>query len=228
MESVGEIYKKIYYDNEIRSIYKKIHDIEEANKNAWAHHDFAHVDNVKNLVIEILGKLNCDDDYIEQAKIAAILHDIGAIDGKQNHAYRSYEYAKRYFTKNNIKLKNMELILEAIKNHSDGFDTDNLIQLALILSDKLDIKSTRPTKEGLNIPGNRQFGNIEDIHIDIRGRVFEVRFIANKLLDKEELENYYFTKKVGKAIKSFAERFDLTCKVYLNECEWNEIFTGKN
>ncbi len=84
--------------------------------------------------------LNYNEDLIYSTKIASILHDTGALQGKDGHAFRSYEFAKKYFEDNNINLKNQEQVLEAIKIHSDGFDTDNVIALCLILADKLDDK----------------------------------------------------------------------------------------
>lgn len=223
MNLADEVFKKVYYDEEIRNIYNKIDEKEEQNENAWCHHNFNHVDNVKNLVIEILSKLKCSKELIDEAKIAAILHDVGALEGKQNHAYRSYQFAKNYFAQNNIELKDNNLILEAIKNHSDGFDTDNIIQLALILADKLDIKCTRTTQNGLKIPGNREFNNITDIKIDLVKNNLEVFFYSNKYLNREELENYYFMDKVKNAIKSFSEKFELQYRVYLNDEEWNKL-----
>lgn len=114
-------------------------------------------------------------------------------------------------------------MLDAIKNHSDGFESNNIIQLSLILADKLDIKNTRPTKSGLNIPGNRQYKNIEDIHVEIEDRTLKIKFISNSDLDKEELDNFYFMKKVSNSIKSFAKKFDSKHEVYLNNCIWNEM-----
>lgn len=223
MNSAEEVFMKVYTDEKIRDIYKRIDEREEDNVDAWGHHNFNHVNNVKNLVVEILNKLNANKELIEEAKIAAIMHDVGAVQGKENHAYRSYEFAKSYFESNNIKLKNNDLILEAIKNHSDGFDTDNVIQSALILADKLDIKNTRPTKSGLNIPGNRQYKNIEDIHVDIENNTLKINFKANDDLNKEELDSFYFMKKVSNSIKSFAKKFDLKHEVYLNNDIWNEM-----
>lgn len=223
MTSAEDVYNKVYTDEQIRNIYKGIDKREEENEDAWGHHNFNHVNNVKNLVVEILDKMDASDELIEEAKIAAILHDVGALQGKANHAYRSYEFAKSYFENNNIKLKDNDLILEAIKNHSDGFDSDNIIQLSLILADKLDIKYTRPTKSGLNIPGNRQYKNIEDIHIEIDNNTLKIKFISNNELNKEELDNFYFMKKVSNSIKSFAKKFDLKHEVYLNNNIWKEM-----
>lgn len=226
MKSAKEVYNFIYNDGRIREIYKSIDERENANVDAWGHHNFNHVSNVKDIVEEILRMLNYDNEFIEEAKIAAIMHDVGAIQGKENHAERSYIYAKNYFNENNINIEHKEQVLEAIKNHSDGFDSDNIIQLALILADKLDIKYTRPTKRGLEIPGNRQYGNIENINTEIKDGALKIKFKSNDKLDKKELEDFYFMKKVGNAIKSFANKLNLKYEVFLNGEEWNEILSN--
>lgn len=224
MSKVKQIFTKIYNDMEIREIYNAINKRENDNVDAWCHHDFNHVNNVKDLVVEIMTKFKFEEDFIEEAKIAAILHDVGAVQGKQNHAERSYEFAKDYFVRNEINLPHSDLVLEAIKNHSYGFDSDNIIQTSLILADKLDIKYTRPTRSGLEVEGNRQFKNINDIIIDIKQDTLEVFFITNEELNKTELEDYYFMDKVGYAIKSFASKFTLKYKIYLNDNEWFELY----
>src|SRR5690625_5962562 len=62
-----------------------------------------------------------------------LFRSTGAAEGKENHAYKSYEFARKYLERNNIKFSNIDLVLEAIKIHSDGFETNNIIALALIL-----------------------------------------------------------------------------------------------
>ena len=136
------MYDKIRNDQYIIDIYNKISVYEDEN-DVWAYHDLKHVLNVVSMTEKLLTDLNCDKALIEEAKIAALLHDLGCIEGKNNHAHRSYSMAKKYFEKNKINLKNENLILDAIKTHSDGFDTDNKIAVILILCDKLDIKKTR-------------------------------------------------------------------------------------
>ena len=218
-----EVYNYIYSDERIRAVYREIDEKENNNIDAWAHHNFCHVNNVKNMVEEILNKLGYDKELVEEAKIAAIMHDIGALQGKPNHAERSYIYAKNYFEENNIQLVHKQQVLDAIRNHSDGFDSNNIIQIALVFADKLDIKKTRPTKKGLEIPGNRQYANIEEINTDIQNGALKINITANDKLNKEELENFYFMKKVGNAINAFADKLNLVYKVYLNDKEWNEI-----
>lgn len=217
-------FEKIYNSSEIRNIYNKIDRIENESQNAYAHHNFDHVNNVMNITEQILKSLNVNNTLIEEAKIAAVLHDTGAVDGKQGHAYRSYEFAKKFFYDNKINLKNEQLVLDAIKNHSDGFDTDNIIQLALILADKLDIKYTRVAKQGYNIEGMRQMQYINDISLSIENDCLKIKFICDNKIDKNELEQYYFMKKVGSAISSFAKKFNLRKELYFNDRIWNEIF----
>ena len=73
------------------------------NKTAKTYNEIFN-NNVKNLAEKILKVLNYEQYIIEETKIAAILHDVGAIQGKENHAYRSWEYAKNYFIKNNLTI----------------------------------------------------------------------------------------------------------------------------
>ena len=213
-------FKIIRNDKEIIEIYNKISEYED-NRKGWAHHDLAHVSNVAELVEKLLHNLNYDSDLIEEAKIAAILHDVGCLEGKEGHALRSYEYAKEYFKKKEMELKYKELVLEAIKIHSDGFDTNNIIALALILSDKLDIKYTRVAKEGYNIKGMKELQFIKDILIDIHNNILEINFICDDKIKKKELEEFYFMAKVFKAIESFSIKMNLMPNVLFNYKKWN-------
>ena len=216
-------FNKIQNDESIIAIYRKIYEREEA-EGSYAYHDYNHVNNVANYCEKILKSLKYDDDFICEAKIAAILHDTGCIEGKENHAYRSYEYAKKYLEENNIPLKNKDLILDAIKNHSDGFITDNIIQLVIILVDKIDIKKSRISKAGKQVEGNRQYQYINDIQFKITNNNFYINFICDEEISLDELNNYYFTKKVFKAIKSFSNRLNLSPKVSINNKLWEEFY----
>ena len=137
-----ELYDELFNDEEIRNVYEKI-GIREDEKEDWAYHNFNHIISVTNLVESILKSLNYDEKFIIKAKIACLFHDIGALEGKEGHQYRSYEFTKKYFKDNNISFDGIDDVLEAIKIHSDGFETNNIIALSLILSDKLDVKKNK-------------------------------------------------------------------------------------
>ncbi|MDU4951188.1 MULTISPECIES: hypothetical protein [Clostridium] len=51
---------------------------------------FEKINSDQKIIEVLLDKLGCDENFIEEAKIAAILHDIGAIEGKNNHY--AYEF----------------------------------------------------------------------------------------------------------------------------------------
>ena len=117
--------------------------------------------------LRFIKDLEFDENTIYKSKIACLLHDIGALQGKENHAQRSFEYSKKLFEEHNWIFDGNESILDAIQNHSSGFETDNIITLSIILADKLDIKKNRITDAGKKIKGNRQYGHTEDININI-------------------------------------------------------------
>lgn len=217
-------FDKIVNDKRIIEIYNKISEFEDLDKGC-AHHNLEHVKNVANLVEVLLRKLNYDERFIEEAKIAAILHDTGAIEGKKNHALRSYDFAKTYFEDNNIELKYRDLVLEAIKIHSDGFNSNNIIALTLIISDKLDIKYTRVAKAGYDLKGMRELLHIKDILVDINNINIEIKFICDEETNKKELEEFYFLTKVFKSIHTFSSKIKLNPKVFFNNEEW-EMFNN--
>lgn len=198
-------YEKVKNDEEILSIYKRVNKYEIENK-GWAFHDINHVLNVASTVESILKSLKYDDEFIDEAKVAALLHDTGCTEGKEGHPLRSYEFAKEYLARKNIELKNKDMVLDAILNHSNKFDTDNVIALVLILADKLDIKENRITEEGKKVIGNRQYQYINDIKLEILDNCLNINFICDNKIDIEEMQDFYFTKKVFKSIESFAEK----------------------
>ena len=177
-----DYFHKICKDKEIIEIYERIHKYEDA-EGGYAYHDYNHVNNVANYCEKILRSLKYDDDFISEAKIAAILHDTGCTEGKENHAYRSYEFAKKYIETNHIPLKNKELVLDAIKNHSEGFITDNIIQLVIILADKIDIKKSRISESGKQVIGNRQYQYINDIQFEVKNNNFYINFICDEKIN---------------------------------------------
>lgn len=216
------LYEKVLNDKEIIERYKKIEKYEELNKGR-AYHNIMHVLNVTMVVEKILSYLEYDNTFIECAKIAALLHDTGANEGKDGHAYRSYLFAKDYLSRKQIKLKYENEVLEAIKIHSDGFNTGNIIALAIILADKLDVKSNRITKEGEKFIGNRQYKYVRDIDVKIENNKMLINFLVDNNFDIVEAEQYYFTEKIFKAIRSFCKKVALQPIVMINNNNWKKF-----
>jgi HD superfamily phosphohydrolase YqeK len=213
------MFERIKKDSYIYDCYKDADD-PKSKDGFWTYHGLKHVNNVIDMVEKILIQLNYDKEYIENAKIAALLHDAGYGGIKKDHEIRSYEIAKKYFEENNMDLKYKDEILDAIKSHREGFESNNVMALVLILADKIDIKKNRLAPGGYEIVGLRQYQYIEDINVKKIDNNFTVQFIINDNCNKTELEEWYFTAKVFNAIKSFANHFKFELKILWNDDEW--------
>jgi len=214
------MYDQIKSDPEIQGIYQQIEAMEDAT-GGWAYHNFIHVQNVAEIVEKLLVQLEFPADFIEEAKIAALLHDAGALQGKAGHAIRGYEFAQNYFKRRNIHLKFEAQVLDAIKVHSDGFESHNVMALALMFGDKLDITRTRVALAGYEAKGMRQLQYIDDIEISISQQKLSVNFIHAREMDVGELESFYFMKKVFKAIQRFSCKAELDYEILRNNERWH-------
>lgn len=214
-----EIYDYLNSNDNILKIYMEIEN-KEIKEGGWAFHNFEHVTNVSKIAEKILTDLNFNEETIYKCKIACLLHDIGALQGKEGHAKRSFEYARKLFENNNWIFEGSESVLDAIKNHSSGFETNNIIALSIILADKLDIKKTRISEIGKTIEGNRQYAHIEDIIINIQDNVLTINFITDGKMIMKEVNNYYFTDKVFKAIEAFSKRLNLKYCILMDNKHW--------
>lgn len=215
-----EIYEKITNDKKIIDRYNNIKKFEDET-GGWAYHDLNHIKRVEKIVDNVLKRLNFDEDFIYKEKIACILHDTGAILGKENHAYRSFLFARDYFIDNNIEFDEKDLILDAIKNHSDGFDENNLYGTILIFSDKLDMTKERLSDYGKRVKGNKEYSHVNKININIEKNFLEINFITDGKVNLKDINEYYFTKKIFKAIRSFSDKLNLKYKVLLDGKKWN-------
>ena len=217
--STKEIYDYLISNDNIIKIYTEIEN-KEIKDGGLAFHNFEHVKNVSKIAEKILTDLNFNEETIYKCKIACLLHDVGALQGKEDHALRSFEYARKLFEDKNWIFDDSESILDAIKNHSSGFETNNIIALSIILADKLDIKKTRISEVGMKIEGNRQYGHIKDIIINIQDNVLTINFITDGNMIMEEINNYYFTDKVFKAIEAFSKKLSLKYYILMDNKPW--------
>lgn len=215
-----KLYNILSTNKEIHNIYTNI-EKKEIEEGGWAFHNLEHVKNVSKMAEKILSDLNFDEDTIYKCKIACLLHDIGALQGKKDHAKRSYIYAKKLFESKNWIFEDSENILNAIEKHSSGFETNNIINLTIILADKLDIKENRISEAGKLIEGNRQYAHIKDIIINIEENIMIINFVTDGNINMKEINNYYFTHKVFKSIESFTAKLNLKHHILMDNKVWN-------
>lgn len=91
-----KLFERIHQDTEIRQIYDAIGQMEDEEA-GWAYHNWLHVNNVVAMTEMILKQLAVSEEYLEAAKIAALLHDVGALQGKAGHALRENNLQKHIF-----------------------------------------------------------------------------------------------------------------------------------
>lgn len=155
-------YEDVLNDKEIISLINSI----DSNKYMLNHserHIFRVVDNVE----KIAKQLKCDDKFINNLKIAAILHDVGNTIQRENHAEYSYEISKKYLDKKEIDEENKDRILNAIRKHSNGKNSKDLMQMILVVADKIDIDKSRMMKKAYLNDMDKNLVYINDIKLEI-------------------------------------------------------------
>ncbi len=212
------LYNYVSNDPYLINIYKEI-DSKVIILNLWAYHGLSHIENVVKISESIAKQLKYDDELIDAIKTTAFLHDIGCINGKHNHEINGYEMAKQYFVKNNLNSKYKNEILLSIKYHRNCRHLNNPIAPILRFADKIDVTKQRVAPAGYKVMGMREYQHINKINIIISDTL-KIDFIVDSHARKKEIEEYYFTKKIFKAIKKFAETLNKPYKIMYNGIDW--------
>lgn len=213
------MYEYLLKSNFVNTNYKRIQQDEQSS--GTARHDISHALNVVKLVESVLVQLNVDKAYIEAAKIAALLHDLGCVHGKKGHAMNSYLMVKQYLEENDMNLLYENEILNAIKHHGSGYDRDELMTLVLILCDKIDLTKHRLAPEGYETIGIRQLQYIQNVNVFIGHQKCVVEFEAVGEIDLDELNGFEFLDKTFKSIIAFARFNRLEPRILINGVIWD-------
>lgn len=139
-------YDMLNNDEELNNI---IDSINKVNENIlMACHGRYHTTFVIRTIENLLAKLNFDEYTIELGKIAGLLHDIGAIEGKNGHVKRSSEMCIHFLDKTTLSRESKETIIHAIKDHSNGDEINSPVGAALLIADKINISKERVLEFG--------------------------------------------------------------------------------
>ena len=110
----------------------------------FTEHSFAHVSLVAEKCGYILETLGYPEHYVEIAKIAAYLHDIGNLVNRIDHSQSGAVMAFRILDNLKMDPEDIAEIVAAIGNHDEGTGTPvSPLAAALILADKSDVRRTR-------------------------------------------------------------------------------------
>ena len=136
-------YIELYNSDYVKETYNKI---EELKKDYPVNHGFIHINNALNNAKIISKILEFSDKETDLLLIAVVLHDIGYLLGREEHAKNGAILALSYLTNNtNLEQKDIIRISKAISSHA-GLQKDDYkdnISIGLILADKMDFSKSR-------------------------------------------------------------------------------------
>ena len=110
----------------------------------YTEHSFAHVEIVAQHASMILSELGYDERQIELARIAGIMHDIGNVINRIDHAQSGAVMAFRLLDNLSMPASEICSIISAIGNHDESTAQPiDAISAALIIADKTDVRRSR-------------------------------------------------------------------------------------
>jgi len=203
-------YKIALKNKQIKDIYKSI---DKQNKKEWSSHGLGHIKTVLKYAKTICKMFKIDKKTANLTFLACVLHDIGAIGGKENHWKRSELFAQNYLKNAQFNENDIALICEAVLNHHFATEDCSMVRLVLVLCDKLDISKRRILPAGKKIIGMRQSMFINKIKLQKTANLFKIIVKTTKNFNKNEFLEYKYTKKLVESANIFTSRMHCGFKI---------------
>lgn len=197
-------YLDLLNDDYINNLFKIID-----SRNDVCNHGLKHALNVVENIVKIGDVLNIDSETLSYLKIAAFLHDVGRIEGDENHYLNGKELVKKYL---NFKIDKewLDKILSAIEKHHEKENVDklSLFNHIVLFADKMDFSCKRFNN---NV---RCFeNNILDINFEIIDNIFIVVIQFKDKVTYIDFERWIMYPKVIKRIDEFANKLDMKWEI---------------
>ncbi len=110
----------------------------------YTEHSFPHVERVAAVSSYILETLGYDERTVELAKVASIMHDIGNVINRVDHAQSGAVMAFRLLDNLSMPASEICSIISAIGNHDEGTGQPlDPISAALMIADQCDVRRSR-------------------------------------------------------------------------------------
>ena len=144
---MSEEKKLVTYQDIIKNEEIKTY-LEKGNKYigtlGYTEHSMVHCQKVAKVANDILKSLGYDARTAELARIAGLMHDIGNVVNRVDHAQTGAFIAFEILTRLGMEPREIAKVISAIGNHDEGTGTAvNQISAALILADKTDVRRSR-------------------------------------------------------------------------------------
>ena len=135
-------YKYIKQNPDIMEYIRRADKALEAQ--GYTEHSFAHVEKVAATSSMILTSLGYNERTVELVKIASIMHDIGNVINRVDHAQSGAVMAFRLLDNLSMPADEICSVISAIGNHDEGTGQPlDPISAALIIGDKTDVRRSR-------------------------------------------------------------------------------------
>lgn len=181
----------------------------------YTEHSLHHAGLVSQKSGMILKRLGYSQREQELAQIAGLLHDIGNVVNRIDHAQTGAVMAFRLLDKLGMNPEELAIIIGAIGNHDEGTgQAISCVSAALILADKSDVRRTRVR-------------NAELIKFDIHDRVNYA--VEKSNLRFEEKEKIVLELAVDTSISPVLDYFEIFLSRMLmcrKACEFLEVDFG--
>lgn len=180
--------ENIMNDEEVKKIINSINDVIIIDNCGC--HGMAHALRVMNYVEIILQGIGSNEHDVELGKIAAYLHDVGAISGKSGHAERSSDFAEKYLTAIQMPIEDKKIIVHAIADHSGGKDLQSNIGAALVFADKIDMFKDRMLRFKENNYFHDNIKHMLNIEVKVTEDSINVNIVTDGNFDYNSLKDY--------------------------------------
>ena len=211
-------------DDKIIEEYKKI---DRVNKTPF-NHGLNHVKNVCEIMDKLTDALNIKGEEKQCLLLAASLHDIGQVDGRESHGKKACEYIINNLKSELENYKYYEDILNAIRDHSEKV---NLLELPvftnlLCFADKMDFSFKRLEKDYKKTFPYSPYEDVIKVDFYCNNDTFTLKIETTSNIDKEDLLNEgRFFYKVICAFLTLTKKLNLNSIIKVNEevIDLNEV-----
>ena len=199
-------YIDILNNDKVIENYNKIDDINPYPFN----HGLKHVKNVCKIMDKLCSTLDITGEEKEALLIASALHDIGQVNGREEHGRKAKEFLMDNFE---LELKNQPFynqILEAIEKHDNPCVIENsLFTLLVQFCDKMDFSKYR-LEDNYRVKFRYYcYENIDNIDFIYDDENFGINIITSNVDNfMESFSNENFSKKVINAVEILAKKLN--------------------
>lgn len=110
----------------------------------YTDHSFPHLYHSAETAAKLLTTLGYPDETAELAKIAGLMHDIGNMVNRVQHALSGANIARSILEKHGMPYADIGIVCSAIGNHDEEYGKPvNTVAAALVLADKSDVRRSR-------------------------------------------------------------------------------------